>query len=85
MSTPARRLARLEATYGASATDHPARVPDWLRPWLDPLSIADLEILEAGAAAREAGDDPAVTLAPEIRDRLEALEASYRRFCESLA
>lgn len=84
MAGLARRLDRLEHRYGTPAHDHPARVPDWMRPWLDRLSIEDLEIIEAGAAAREAGDDPSIVLAPEIRDRYAELSASYARFCDDL-
>jgi hypothetical protein len=48
MSTDHRRLDRLEHRGRPDPfVNHPARIPAWVRPWLDPLAIDDPEILEA--------------------------------------
>lgn len=66
-----RRLSALERLRRHA--EHPARIPDWLRLWLDPLTIEDLELLET---------DNAATLSPEACERYDALTWSYARFCE---
>ena len=45
MNNIARRIRVLEGRYHLHE-DRPARIPDWVRPWVNPLADADLEILE---------------------------------------
>ncbi len=84
MSTYSRRLDRLEHRGNPDPfIDHPARVPAWMRPWLDPLTDDDFAILEAGGFVPEAGGDPA-SLPPETRQRFHALVRLWETFCESV-
>ena len=74
-----RRIRHLEHYQPQEA--HPARIPDWMRPWLDPLSVEDLEILEVGGFVEEAGGDPD-SLSPQDRDRYQELVSSWGTFCK---
>ncbi len=80
MRTNERRVSFLEARRQPSEP-HPGRIPDWFRPWIDPLTDADLEILEIGLSHEEAGGDLA-DLPPETRERFEALYQSYVEFSD---
>jgi len=84
MSAYHRRLDRLAHRGRPDPfVNHPARIPAWVRPWLDPLAIDDPEILEAGGFVPEAGGD-ATSLSPEDRERFHELVQSWETFCEGL-
>lgn len=80
LSSAARRLDRLEDRY-RPYVENPARIPNWMRSWINPLSDADLEILENAGWADGADGDPE-RLSPENRERYYELVASWERFCE---
>ena len=76
-----RRMDRLEDRYRPHVNHHPTRIPDWMRPCLDPLTIEDLEILEAGGWVDGADGDPE-SLSPKDRERYHELAQSWETFQE---
>ena len=64
--------------------DNPFRIPGWMRPWIDPLSVEDLEILETAGWPVGADGDPE-NLSPEDRERFHELVHSWERFCGGAA
>ena len=83
MSSIARRIRAIEGRYQPHE-DNPFRIPDWMRPWFDPLSIEDMEILEAGGWVDGADGDPE-NLSPEDRERFYELVDSWQTFCGGAA
>ena len=78
MSSIARRIKVLEASYQPHE-DNPYRIPDWMRGWLDPLSIEDLEILESAGWA-DGADGDLENLTPAERERYYELLRSWETF-----